>query len=208
MKPLLIGLTGGVGVGKSSVAALLKEFGAHVVSGDELGRQALEHSPEALAAVREHYGAAVFSPDRSLLRRELGKRVFSSPAETRWLTGLTFPGIHELWEREVERSASEVIVFDASLIFEWGIENEFDILVVVAADEATARNRMAAGGRLTVGEAAERQAVQADAKRKLKSADVVIENNGSLQLLRQDVQSFWNHTVIPELERRKVKQHG
>ena len=207
MKPLLIGLTGGVGVGKSSVAALLKEHGAQIVSGDELGKLALEQSPPALAAVRSRFGPGVFTSDGKLLRRELGKRVFSSKEAARWLTELTFPRIHELWQEAVRCSTSDALVLDASLILEWGIEDEFDLLVVVEAAEDIARQRMAASGRLTMEEAVERRNVQVEAKRKAESADAIIKNNGSLDELRSQVNEFWSHTIMPKLERRKFNQH-
>jgi dephospho-CoA kinase len=208
MPPIRIGLTGGVGMGKSSVAAALAEHGAQIVSGDELGRVALEQSPELLAAIRERFGDEVFSSDGTLQRRELGKRVFSSPEHVHWLTALTFPRIHWLWMEAVEQSARDVIVLDAAMIVEWGMEKEFDLLVVVMAPKNLVRERLMHAGRLTEEEAAARQEQQVAPAAKAAIADRVINNNGTLSELRRQLERFWQEMVTPELETRRKQRNA
>ena len=205
MHPVLIGLTGAIGTGKSSVAAALADHGAEVVSGDELGKLALEGSPESLRLVRERFGDEVFSPQGALLRRELGARVFSSPGHVKWLTELTFPRIHELWLLAVEATTSEVIVLDAALIVEWGIEAEFDYLVVVTAPSHLTRERLVRSGRLSATEIASRQDMQFDPSAKAAFADWVIVNDGSPEALRRQVDKFWTEVVIRELASRRTQ---
>ena len=202
MKPILIGLTGGVGVGKSSVAAILRELGAEIIVGDELGRIALEESPELLAAVRDRFGDSVFAEGK-LLRRELGRRVFTAPDETRWLTELTFPRIHELWRDAVRHSQREVIVFDAALIPEWGIENEFDFLIVVTASPESVSQRLVSSGRLTSDEINARQAIQALSAKTGTLQATRIVNDGSQDDLRRQIEEFWKSKIEPELKRRR-----
>jgi dephospho-CoA kinase len=168
----------------------------------------LEQSPELLAAVRERFGDEVFSPEGQLLRRELGKRVFFSAEHIRWLTNLTFPRIHRLWMEAVEQSPSDVIVFDAALIVEWGIEQEFDCLVVVTAPEDLVRERLMHGGSLTQDEAAARQKQQITPAAKAAVADRVIVNNGTLADLRRQVDSFWQDVIIPKLELRRKQRNA
>lgn len=204
MLPIRIGLTGAIGTGKSSVASLLADHGAEIISGDELGRIALELSPEFLEAVRERFGNEVFTPDGKLRRRELGKRVFSSPEHVRWLTALTFPRIHELWNDAVAKTTSDVIVFDAALLLEWGIEKEFDHLFVVIASPHVIRDRLSKGGRFTAEEITSRTAMQLDPTVKTSVADKVIVNDESLADLWRQVNQFWKDMIEPELEQRRI----
>ncbi len=203
MVPFRIGLTGGIGVGKSTVAAELQALGAEIVSGDELGRQTLEESPALLELIRERFGDSVFAPDGALLRRKLGEVVFARPEDARWLTQLTFPGIHARWQRAVAAARGPVIVLDAALIFEWGIEGEFDLVVIVRADADTVARRMLANGRLSPSEAAARLAAQLPPDVKAARAHVVLDNQGSLPAFQETIRRFWQLQIEPELLRRR-----
>jgi dephospho-CoA kinase len=202
--PLLIGLTGGIGTGKSSAAAELAAMGAEVVSGDDLGKQVLENSPELLTEIGARYGSDIFYPNGTVRRRALGEKVFGSPSEVKWLIEATFPGIHRLWRQAVERSSQDVVVLDAALIYEWKIESEFDWLVVVVADRETITRRMNAGGRLTAVEVMARLAAQIDPDSKARRADVVLTNNGTPEELIRQVREFWQTRITPEIHRRRV----
>jgi dephospho-CoA kinase len=152
MWPLTIGLTGTIGAGKSTVAALLSEHGAEIVSGDTLGKIAVEESDNILHDIRERFGATVFSEDGSLNRREFGHVVFVSAEHSEWLTERTFPTIFQLWCDRVKHCKSPVIVLDAALIFEWKIEIEFDLIIVVLATPDRVKQRLAASDRLSAAE--------------------------------------------------------
>jgi dephospho-CoA kinase len=200
MKPLLVALTGSIGVGKSTVAKFLAEHGAEIVSGDELGRHALEGSPENRAAVRERFGADVFNTDGALRRRELGQRVFASSDDAAWLTRLTFPVIHERWQDAVRRATSRVVVFDAALIFEWGIENEFEIVIVVAAARAAVVHRLDEQ-HLSPAESDARRHAQLDEAAKCARADIVVQNDGTLSDLRARIDQIWQTIIEPRLQK-------
>jgi dephospho-CoA kinase len=203
MARLLIGLTGGVGAGKSTAARVLAEMGADVVSGDELGRRVLEGSPALLAEVRGRFGESVFESDGTLRRRTLGERVFADPANARWLTERTFEGIHRLWREEVACSTRQVVVFDAALIFEWRIEGEFDLLLVVTASRDQVRRRLARVGRLTPAEIELRLAAQLPPSDKARKAHIQIANDGTIEDLELAVRNVWRDRIEPELQKKE-----
>jgi dephospho-CoA kinase len=187
--PRTVGLTGGIGAGKSTVAALFKDFGAEIIVGDDLGRRAVDESPQLQQQIRERFGAEMFAGG-NLDRRKLANAVFKSGEHVRWLTEATFPFIYEKWCRAVEATSSEVIVFDAALIFEWQIAHRFDtIIAVTAADEAILER--APAGRFSPEELVVRRDMQLPIADKIAGADIVIENNGSLRELEAKVRRIW-----------------
>ncbi|MBI5059897.1 dephospho-CoA kinase [candidate division KSB1 bacterium] len=205
--PLTVGLTGGIGAGKTTVAQLLAEHGAEVVSGDELGRIAVESSPAILDHIRLRFGPAVFDDSGRLRRRELGQRVFADLADARWLTEITRDPILELWNQRVRECPADVIVFDAALIYEWGVEDEFDLLVSVSAPPDCVAERMRSGGRLTADEVASRMTAQLDPRQKARRSQVLIHNDGTRELLVSRVASLWSTTIQTELMRKPESKH-
>jgi dephospho-CoA kinase len=205
--PFRIGLTGGIGTGKSFAAEELRKFGSEIVSGDELGRQAVDSSPDLLQQIRGRYGNEVFDPNGKLIRRALGLRIFADPAEVQWLTSATFPRIHRLWLDAIGRTDCPVIVLDAALIFEWGIEKEFDLLIVVRAPLEQVQARLEVSGRLSAAEARSRLTRQMSPDSKASSADVTIDNQGNPEQLRAAVQQLWKDRIEPEVNRRRTQAH-
>lgn len=203
MARLLVGLTGGVGVGKSTAARVLAELGAQVVSGDELGRRVLEGSPELLADVRARFGDDVFEADGTLRRRALGERVFAGREHARWLTERTFAGIHRLWRETAARAEREVVVFDAALIFEWGIESEFDLLLSITASRDHIQRRLHREARLTPAEIESRLAAQIPPADKARQAHVEITNDGTIEELEDAIREIWRTRIVPELQKRR-----
>ncbi len=199
-KPLLVALTGGVGSGKSEVARVLRSHGASVVSGDELGRRAFHEFPYLLDDIRARFGDAVFHLDGTLDRKALGRRVFSDPANAKWLTDLTFPAIHRLWRQEVSQATTAVVVLDAALIFEWGIEGEFDLVVTVYVDPAVAQTRLERSGRLSTEEFRFRSAAQIAPELKAARAHMVLDNSGTDSDLAENVATLYRQTIIPRIK--------
>lgn len=197
MKPVVVGLTGGIGVGKSSVAETLRTLGADIVSGDELGREVIERDAKVKDAIVSELGASVLNQDHSLNRRRIAELVFVSPDRSRWLTHLTFPAIHRLWRERCEHTLAQVIVFDAALIFEWGIEREFDIVLVVTAPEESILAR--AQGRFSVADLAARASAQMPVEGKITGATHVIVNEGTLAELESHVRKFWTEYIQTRL---------
>jgi dephospho-CoA kinase len=202
MNPVLIGLTGAPGTGKSTVAEMLARRGAAaVVVGDELGRRALRRFPELKDKLRRRYGDAIFTSRGALKRRALGRIVFTRKGEAAWLNRLMFPKIYELLRGDIKRLSKthRVIVVDAAMIYEWGIEKDFDLIWVVTAPLEMAEARMASGGRLSADEVRMRLAAQVSPREKARRANRVIANNGSKRQLREAVDRAWKSQVQPRL---------
>lgn len=197
--PFKIGLTGGIGSGKSTAAAEFARLGAEIVSGDELGKLSLEGSADLLRQVIARFGEDIVDDAGRLRRRTLGERAFATAEHARWLTEITFPEIFRLWTQRLHETRAAVIVFDAALIFEWGIHDQFDYLILVHASAAAVAQRVAAAGRFTPAEAAARLAVQISVAEKMSIADIVLLNEGTRDELAADVQRIWSRVVVPKI---------
>ena len=183
-------MTGGIGTGKSTVARFLAECGAEVVVGDELGKRAIDLQPDVQDAIRARFGDAVFESKGVLNRKKLGDLVFSESLNVRWLTELTFPYIYREWNTAVSECRREMIVFDAALIFEWGIQSEFDKIVVVTANNDLVTMR-SMSGRFSPETLAQRLRFQLPTEQKVLQANVIIENSGTIETLRSKVKAFY-----------------
>lgn len=192
--PFTVGLTGGIGVGKSTVAGLFADCGAELVVGDELGKQAIELQPAVQNAIRKRFGGVFFDSGGVLNRRALGEKVFTDSSHVRWLTELTFPFIHAKWTEAVTNCRKEIIIFDAALIFEWGMQREFDKIVVVRADPELVSCR-AASGRFDSRTISQRLRYQCPVEEKLAQADVIIDNSGTLDDLKEKVELLYEQWI-------------
>jgi dephospho-CoA kinase len=178
---LLVGLTGGLATGKSTVSEILRGLGCVVLDADVLAREVVEPGQPALAAIVEEFGREVLAPDGTLDRKRLGAIVFAEPARRQRLEAITHPAIRErflarLAELEA-RGFEGIVVWDAPVMIETGGHRAMDRLIVVTADAATQRAR-----------ALVRDGDPADAERKIanqmpladkaKLADHVIDNSG------------------------------
>ena len=196
---LLVGLTGGIGSGKSTVAAMLAERGAVVIDADELARRAIDPGTPGFDRVVEAFGPDVLTPGGEIDRAELAARVFSDEEARRTLESIVHPEIFKLLLQRVEelRDTSSVVVFDAPLIVETGFHEACDVLVVVTASVETQIERLVASRGMTDGAARDRIAAQAPMEEKVRVADVVIVNDGNFGELREQVDRLW-----PELAGR------
>jgi dephospho-CoA kinase len=179
----VFGLTGGIASGKTTVARLFESRGVPVVYADELARRAVEPGSEGLAAVVARFGAEVLAADGSLDRKKLGALVFEKPAELAALNAIVHPRVGALGlEAFGALSAQGVTLacYEVPLLIENGLHHVFKPVVLVAADPETQRVRIAARDGLTLEEADRRIAAQLPLSEKLKLADYVIENRGSL----------------------------
>lgn len=186
----MIGLTGGIGSGKSTVAKLLAEHGFSVVDADQLAREVVEPGQPALAELAEAFGQDVLLADGSLNRSELAARAFVDKERTELLNAITHPRIQELRERrfqEAKDAGSDAVVYDMPLLVEQGVDKNMDLTVVVDVDVEERIRRLVATRGLTEEDARRRIAAQvADAER-LAAADVVIDNNGPVEALGEQV---------------------
>lgn len=175
----LLGLTGGIAAGKSTVAAVLTELGARVISADALARQVVAPGTRALAEIARTFGARFVGSDGRLDRKALGARVFADPEARRALEAIVHPRIREAFEAELARIRAEdphaVVVYDAPLLIEAGAHRAVDRVIVVAVDEATQLKRLMARDALTLAEARARLAAQLPLEERLQYADEVVD---------------------------------
>lgn len=189
---LRVGLTGGIGSGKSAVADLLAEHGAVIVDADLLAREAVAPGSIGLARVVEEFGPAVLNPDGSLDRAALGELVFADPRARARLNAIVHPRVREL-AALAERAAApdDVVVHVIPLLVETGQQGAFDLVVVVDVDPDTQLRRVIARDGLTGEQAAARIAAQATREQRLAAADLVIDNSGSPARLAAQVAAVW-----------------
>jgi len=194
----LIGLTGGIASGKSLVSARLVELGAIIVDADVLAREVVEPGTPGLAAIAEHFGANVIAADGSLDRPALGAIIFADPEQREVLNGITHPAV---WRRARELFAAapegSVVVYDVPLLVEGakGRKLDFDLVVVVDASTETRMRRLVELRGMTREEAGHRLSSQATDAERLAVADVVIDNNGTVDTTIQQVDSLWAKAV-------------
>lgn len=191
---MLIGLTGGIASGKSTVAARMAEHGAIVIDADALAREVVAPGTPALAAIAERFGPRVIAPGGSLDRAALGAVVFGDEAERRALEAITHPAIrrrmHELVAAAHVQDPDAVVVYDIPLLVETGA-NGFDQVVVVDAPLETRIERLVALRGMDEAEARARAASQASDDARRAVADHVIDASGSLAQTLADTDRVW-----------------
>lgn len=191
----LVGLTGGIGSGKSTIARRLAERGAVHIDADQLAREAVEPGTAALAAIRESFGNGVITDNGELDRAALGAIVFADRTSLQTLNGIVHPAVRALTEKRIteatEQDADAVIVYDVPLLAEANLPRSYDLIVVAHADAGTRRDRLTALRGMTPEEAERRIAAQASDDERLALADVVIDTNGSLQETLSQADGLW-----------------
>ncbi|SNS48623.1 dephospho-CoA kinase [Geodermatophilus pulveris] len=196
---LRIGLTGGIGSGKSTVAGLLAARGARVVDADRIAREVLAPGTRGLAAVVEAFGADVLTRDRALDRPALAAVVFADPGARRRLDGIVHPLVRARAAELVAAAPPDaVVVQDVPLLVETGQAASYDLVLVVEADPATRLRRLAGRG-LSEDDARARIAAQATDEQRRAVADVVLDNSGTVEQLEAQVDRFWAERVAPAL---------
>lgn len=191
---LLVGLTGGIGSGKSTVARLLEKRGAVVFDADLLAREAVEPGTPGHAAVIERFGADVLAPGGELDREALASIVFADPAARRDLEQIVHPEVRRLFAEgsEAYRDTDRVVVFSAPLLVETGMHTAFEVLVVVSATVATQIERLMRQRGMSEPSIRARIDAQAPLEDKAAAADFLVDNEGSLDELESQVEQLWN----------------
>jgi dephospho-CoA kinase len=187
-----IGLTGGIGAGKSLVSVLLAERGAVVIDYDLLAREVVEVGAPGLAAIVERFGPGVLRPDGTLDRPGLGAVVFDDADARRDLEAITHPAIGALaWERDAAAPEGAVVVHDHPLLVETGLAELMDLVVVVDAPEEAQLDRLTRLRRMSEADARSRIAAQATRADRVAAADVVIDNSGTVEDLVPQIDALW-----------------
>ena len=188
---LSVGLTGGVGSGKSTVSARLAEHGAVVIDADAIAREVVEPGTPGLAAVVERFGPGVLTPEGALDRPGLAGIVFADEQARQDLNGIVHPLVGARTAELMAQAADDaIVVYDVPLLVEGGMASGFDVVVVVLADEPTRLHRLAQRG-MPEADARARMAAQATDEQRRAVADEVIDNSGSLADLRAQVDALW-----------------
>ncbi|MFF1308953.1 dephospho-CoA kinase [Streptomyces sp. NPDC058307] len=190
---LKVGLTGGIGAGKSEVSKLLVEHGAVLIDADRIAREVVAPGTPGLAAVVQAFGEDVLAEDGSLDRPRLGSIVFADPDRLAVLNSIVHPLVGAR-SRELESAAAEdsVVVHDVPLLAENALAPLYDLVVVVDASPETQLHRLVRLRGMTEQDARARMAAQATREKRLEIADVVIDNDVPLDELRRRVQEVWD----------------
>ncbi|MDJ0350840.1 dephospho-CoA kinase [Cryobacterium sp. PH29-G1] len=200
----LIGLTGGIASGKSTVAKRLASWGAVGIDADQLAREVVEPGTPALAAIVNEFGDDILLADGSLNRPALGAIIFTDPASRQLLNAITHPAVRQLTRARVAAAAAAdphaIVVYDVPLLAEAiaGGLVTFDLIVVVQADADTRIQRMVELRGLTLEEATHRISAQASDSERLALADVVIDNSGTLDATLAQVDALWERARTAE----------
>ena len=198
---LRVGLTGGIGAGKSEVSARLAAQGAVVIDADAIAREVVEPGTEGLAEVVGAFGPEVLLPDGRLDRPRLGEIVFADPELRGKLNEIVHPRVGaRMAELEREAGPASIVVHDVPLIAESGRTDAYDLVVVVDVPPRVQMDRLVRRRGMTREQAEARMAAQASREQRLAIADIVIDNSGSLTELDRQVGDLWS-----ELRRRSVK---
>lgn len=180
----VLGLTGGIGMGKSTCAELIRQRGIPVIDTDDLAREVVEPGQPALAEIQGLFGPGLIGPDGRLRRGELARRVFADPAARKQLEGILHPRIRRLWLAQVDTWRAEgkpLAVVVIPLLFETGAQNEFDSTICVACSAATQHERLRARG-WTAAQIAQRIEAQWPVEKKIALAHYVIWSEGGLDV--------------------------
>ncbi len=193
MNTRVIGITGGVGMGKSTAAKLLREQGVPVVDSDDLARDVVAVGEPALAEVSKIFGAEFLDAQGQLDRGKLAAHIFGNDAERKKLEAIIHPRVRECWLLQMESWRAENVplgVVVIPLLFEVGAEGEFDSVICVACTGNTQRERLRARGWDDV-QITARIAAQMDVVEKIEHADRVVWTEGDVSLLREQLQSIF-----------------
>ncbi|HEY3687764.1 MAG TPA: dephospho-CoA kinase [Streptosporangiaceae bacterium] len=189
---LRVGLTGGIGSGKSEVSRRLAEFGAVVIDADRIAREVVEPGTEGLAGVVAEFGDGVLRPDGTLDRERLGEIVFADAERLKALNAIVHPLVGKRSAELFEAAPPDaVVVYDVPLLAENDLAGFYDLVVVVDAPTETQVQRLTGARGMTEEQARARIAAQATREKRRALADIVIDNSGDIPALDHQVADLW-----------------
>lgn len=201
--PYIIGLTGNIGTGKSTVARMLADLGAEVIDADRLAHEVMApHTPEWQQVV-ERFGRSILRPDETIDRRALGAIVFADPAALRDLEAILHPAVRARIRARFAAAERPVVVVEAIKLLEGGLYLEVDAVWVVTATREVQLERLMRLRGLTRAEAETRVDAQAPQAEKVARADVVIDNSDGLDRTREQVLAAWRAIEASTAPRRR-----
>jgi dephospho-CoA kinase len=202
----LVGITGGIASGKTDVAKVFKRLGARVMSGDELGQEVVKKNKSVLRRLVRVFGKSILNNNGSLNRKRLGELAFRSKSNVRKLNLIVHPYLLFSLKRQIKEleKSKDIVVVDAALIVEWGIQKQFDFLILVDSKRKNQIERFCRSRKYSSNTAREIIRCQLPKKTKKKYADLVIDNNGNLRQLKEKARRVW--FAIFALSRKKKKR--
>jgi dephospho-CoA kinase len=199
----VVGLTGGIASGKSTVARMFVELGARLVDADLLARRVVEPEKPAWKEIVAHFGEGVLNPDRTLNREKLGEIVFRGEQERQLLNSLTHPRIGAEMLEQIQgyqREGANVVLIDAALLLESPATSWIRPVVVVVADEEIKVKRIMARDGLSRDQALARLRAQWSDEERRAKADWAIDNSGTLQELQRRVEEVWTELLSTDAD--------
>lgn len=203
---LMVGLTGGMGCGKSTVAARFAELGFRRLDADQVVRDELLPSREVAEAIRRRLGDAMVAADGSVRRDRVAEKVFKDPAALAWLEELLHPRLLTRWRDVLAGSKNTAFIVEVPLLFEKGLENWFDFTVCVTTDSESQLRRLEQRG-ISRDQARQRIAQQLPLARKCELADFVLLNDGSPEFLREQVDALATRLLKSQSDRPAGRIH-
>lgn len=204
---LIAGLTGGMGCGKSTVAALFAERGFRRLDADQVVRDELLPTAEVAEAIRQRLGPAMLAGDGRVRRDKVAEKVFSDPAALAWLEELLHPRLLKRWQQVFAVESGAAFIVEVPLLFEKGLENWFDSVVCVTTDSATQLRRLEQRG-VPPELARQRLVKQLPLARKCELADHVLLNDGSPEFLKEQVTALADRLLNTQPPRPPGRFHG
>jgi dephospho-CoA kinase len=201
---MVIGLTGGIGSGKSTVATMLRNADIPVIDADELAKEVTKAKSTAFKEIVEFFGPKVLNNDNTLDRKLLLKMVFSNKNLLEKLENIIHPRIERLFKKKLNKLAElgvKVIVYMAPLIFEKGLHLNFNKTILIIADEDIRRERIAKRDGLSINDMKEIFKAQFSDRIKISLADEVIKNNGTINELYKNLLLAWERLTGTKLQR-------
>lgn len=190
----LVGLTGGIASGKSTVAQIFRRLGAAVIDADLLAREVVQPGQDAWYAIVGEFGPEVVQPDRSLDRQRLRQIIFNDSTARKKLESIIHPRVRALAEtrfREHSQAGAEVVIYEVPLLFEGGLHEWLRPVVLVACSADLQKRRLIERDGLAPEQAQKHIDAQMSLEEKRRLADYVIENNAGLEELEKEVRTVW-----------------
>ncbi len=209
MPSRVLGLTGGIGSGKSTVARMLAARGAQIIDADALAREAVAPGSPGLAAIRARFGEDVFAPDGTLDRKALGARVFADPELRQVLNGIVHPEVARLAMVRIQalrEAGAGVIVYDVPLLYENSLERILPEVIVVDAPLEVRHARLFTRDGLSPEAVDARIAAQIPLEEKVRRADAVIDNGGALEATEAQVDALHARLAAGEALRKTPRR--
>jgi len=206
---LIIGLTGGIVSGKSTVARMFKDLGAKIVDADKLGHKVILPQGAAWKRIIKTFGKDILQKDQTINREKLGKIVFANQNLLKKLNKITHPEIIKLIKKEISlakdksKEEKKILIIDAALIYETKIDRLMDKIIVVYLNEEEQLERLIKRNNLSKKEASQKIKSQIPLKEKIEIADYVIDNSNSLDKTKEQVEKIWENLI----SRKESRSH-